>query len=184
MNPINAPVLTALGDFPNGMQAGIKPERACFSSIQFSHSVMSDSLQRHSLQHARFPRPSSTSRACSNLHPLSRWWHPTISSSVIPFPSFLQSSPASESFLTSQLFASVAKVVEMNIKDWFPLGFTGLTSFQSKTLKSLLQNHNSKAQILWHSSLFMAQLSHPYMNAEKNIALTRQTFVSKVMSLF
>ena len=156
--------------FPMGCKH--KPERAWFSSVQFSCSVMSDSLQLHSLQHARFPRPSSTFRVCANLHLLSRWCHPNISSSVIPF-SCLQSSRASRSFLISQFFASGGQsirasastaVLPVNIQDWFPLGLSGLISFQSKTLKSLLQNHSSKAWILWHSSLFMAQLSHPYKN--------------------
>ena len=164
--------------FPMGCKH--KPERAWFSSIQFSCSVMSDSLQLHSLQHARFPCPPSTFRVCTNLHPLSWWYHTNLSSSVIPFSSCLQSSPASRSFLISQFFTSGGQsirasastaVLPVNIQDWFPLGLTGLISFQSKTLKSLLQNHNSKAWILWHSSLFMAQLLHPYMTTEKKIYL-------------
>ena len=100
---------------------------------QFSHSVMSDSLQSHGLQHARLPCPSLTSGACSNLCPSSQWCHPTISSSIIPFSSCLQSFPASESFPMSQFFASggqsigvsaSASVFPMNIQDWFPSGWT------------------------------------------------------------
>ena len=104
----------------------------CFSSVEFSHSVVSDSLQPHGLQHTRLPCPSPIPGAYSNSHPLSRWCHPTISSSVIPFfSSCLQSFPASGSFQMSQFFASggqsivvsaSASVLTMNIQDWFPLG--------------------------------------------------------------
>ena len=109
-----------------------------------------------------------------------------------PF-SCLQSFPASDSFLVSQFFTSdgqsigvsaSASVFLMNIQDWFPLGWTGWISLQSKGLfKSLLQHHSSKASILWHSGFFIVQLSHPYMTTGKTIALTRWTFVGKVMSL-
>ena len=101
-------------------------------SVQFSRSVVSNSLWPHELQHARPPCPSSTPRVYSNSYPLSRWCHPTISSSVIPF-SRLQSFPASGSFQMSQFFASggqsigvsaSAPVFPMNIQDWFPLGWT------------------------------------------------------------
>ena len=104
-------------------------------SVQFSHSVMSDSLQPQGLQHARLPCPSPTPRACSNSCPLSWWYHPTISSSVILFSSCLPSFPASGSFPNSQFFESggqsigasaSASVLPMNIQDWFPLGLTGL----------------------------------------------------------
>ena len=134
-------------------------------SVQFSHLVVSDSLQPHGLQHARLPLPSPTPGACSNSCPLSRWCHPTISSCVILFSSCLQSFPASESFLMSQFFpsggqsigASVsASVFPMNIQDWFPSGLTGLISLLSKgwMLRSLLQHHSSKASILQHSAFF------------------------------
>ena len=102
------------------------------SSVQFSHSVMSDSWQLHALQHARLACPSPTPRAYSNSCPLNRWCHPTISSSIVPF-SHLQSFPASGSFLVSQFFTSggqtigvsaSASVFPMNIQDWFPLGLT------------------------------------------------------------
>ena len=129
--------------------------------------------------------------------PLSWWCHPTISSSVIPFSSCLQSFPASGSFLMSQLFASggqsigasaLASVLPTNIQGWFPLAFTkwsarfDLLAVQG-TLKSLLQHHSSKASILWHSAFFRVQLSHPYTTTGKTIALTRWIFVGKVMSL-
>ena len=109
-----------------------------FSSVQFSHSVVSKSLQQHGLQHARLPCPSPTPRVYSNSRPSSPWCHPTISSSVVPF-SYLQSFPASGSFPMSQFFASggqsigvsaSASALSMNIQDWFPLRLTGLISLQ------------------------------------------------------
>ena len=113
------------------------------SSVQFSRSVMSDSLQPRGLPHARLPCPSPTPRACSNSCPLSRWCHPTISSSIVPFSSCLQSFPASGSFPMSQ-FASGGQIIEasasasvlpINIQDWFPCGLTGLISLQSNSMK-------------------------------------------------
>ena len=112
-------------------------------SVQFSHSVMSNSFQPHGLQHARLPCPSLTPGACSNSCPSSWWCHPTISSSVIPFSSCLQSFPASGSFPMSQFFKSGGQsngvststsVLPMSIQDWFPLGLTGLIPLQSKGL--------------------------------------------------
>ena len=144
------------------------------------------------LEHARPPSPSPTPGAYSNSCPLSPWCHPTISSLLISFSSCLQSCPASRYFLMSQFFVSggqsirvlaSASVLPMNIQDWFPLGWTGWISLQSKGLKSLLPHHNSRAWILWHSAFFVVQPSHPYMTIGKTIALTRRTFVSKVMSL-
>ena len=124
--------------------------------------------------------------------PSRRWCHPTISSSVVPFSSCLQSFPGSGSFQMSQFFASdgqstevsaSASVLPINVQDWFPLGlWYDLLAVQG-TLKSLLQHHNSKASILWCSTVFIVQLSHPYMTTGKTIALTRWTFVGKVMSL-
>ena len=128
----------------------------------------------------------------SNSCLLSQWCHPTISSSVIPFSSCLQSSPVSGSFQRSPFFTSCgqsvgvsasASVLPMNIQDWFPLGWTGWISLQSKGLKSLLEHHSSKASILQCSAFFTVQLSHPYMTTGKTIALAKQTSVSKVMSL-
>ena len=111
--------------------------------IQFSHSVMSNSLWPHGLQHTRLPCPSPTPRAYSNSCLSSQWCHPIISSSVIPFSSCLQSSPASGSFPMSQFFTSdgqsigasaSASVLPMNIQGWWPLGLTGLISLLSKGL--------------------------------------------------
>ena len=114
---------------------------------------MSDSLRPHELQHARPPCPSPTPGVHPNPCPLSQWCHPTISSSVIPFSSCPQSYPASGFFQRSQLFASgdqsigvsaSASVLPMNTQDWFPLGWTGWISLQSKGLsKSLLQHHKT-----------------------------------------
>ena len=165
-----------------------------FSSGQFSHSVVSDSLRPHRLQHARLPCPSPTPRACLNSCPLSRWCHPTISSSVIPFSSRLQSFPASGSLPMSQFFASSgqsigvsasASVLPMNNQDWFHLGLTGLISLQSKGLSRVFSNTTiQKHQFFSTQLFFMVQLSHPYMTTGKNIALTRWIIVGKVMSLF
>ena len=103
-------------------------------SVQFSCLVVSDSLQPHGFQHARPPCPLPTPRVYSNSCPLSRWCHPTISSSIVPFSSCLQPFPASGSFQMSQFFPSggqsigvsaSASVLPMNIQDWFPLGWTG-----------------------------------------------------------
>ena len=153
---------------------------------------MSDSLPPHGLQHARPLCPSPTSRAYSNSCSSRRWCHPTISSSVIPFSSCLQSFPASGSFPMSHFFASgsqsigasaLASVLPVNVQGWFPIGLTGLISLVQGTLKSLLQHHSSKASILQCSAFFMVQLSHPYMTTGKTIALNRRTFVGKVISL-
>ena len=114
-------------------------------SVQFSHSIVSDSLQPHGLQHTRLPYPSPTP-ACSNSCPLGWWCYPTISSSVLPF-SCLQSFPASGSFPMNQFFTSdgqnigaSASVLPMNIQDWFPLELTGLISLQSKGLSRVFSN--------------------------------------------
>ena len=160
--------------------------------LQFSRSVVSDSLQPHGVQHSRLPCPSPTPRACSNSCPSGWWCHPTISSSVILFSSCLQSCLASGSFPMSQFFVSggqsigasaSASLLPMNIQDSFPLGWTGLISLQSKWLSRVLQHHSSRASILWCSAFFTVQLLHPYMTTGKTIALTWQTFVDKVMSL-
>ena len=127
---------------------------------------------------------------CSNPCPLSQWWYLTISSFATPFSFFLHSFPASGSFPMSQLFTlsgqsigASATVLPMNIRDWFPLGLTGLISCIQGTLKNLLQHHSSKASILQHSAFFMVQLSHPYVTTGKTIVLTRWTFVGKLISL-
>ena len=148
---------------------------------------MSGSLRPHGLQHARAPCPSSNPRAYSNLHSLSWWSHPTISSSVILFSSRLQSFQASESFQMSQFFSSDGQNIGVGAFNeyWvlfsFRMDWLDLLAVQG-TLKSLLQHHNSKASVLWCSACFVVQLSHPYMTG-KIIALTRWTFVGKVMSL-
>ena len=119
------------------------------SSVQFSCSVVSNSLQPHGLQHARPPCPSPTTEAGSNSCPSSWWCHPTILSSVFPFSSYLQSFPASGSFPMSQFFTSggqsieasaSASILPMNIQDWFPLGWTGWISLQSKGLLRVFSN--------------------------------------------
>ena len=129
-----------------------------------------DSLWPHGLQHARLPCPSPTPGACSYSCPLNGRCHSTISSSVVPFSSCLQSVSAS--------------VPPMNIQDWFPLGLTGLISLQSKEFSRVFSNTTVQKH-----QFFCAQLSlwsnsqHPYMTTEKTIALTRWNFVDKVMSL-
>ena len=160
--------------------------------VQFSSvAQLCLTLQPQGLQHTRLPCLSTTPRAYSNSCPLSRSCHPTISFSVVPFSSCPQSLPASGSFPMSKLFAwggqsigvsASASVLPMNIQGWFPLGWTGLISLQSKgPLKSLLQHHSSKASILWCSVFFTVQLSHPYMTTGKTIALSRWTFVGKCL---
>ena len=120
-----------------------------YISVQFSCSVVSYPFRLRWLQHARLPCLSPTPEACSNSCPSGRWCHPTISSSVIPFSSCLQSYPASGSFLVSQSFASGSQstgvsaspsVLLMNIQDWFPLGLIGLISLQSKGLWRVFSN--------------------------------------------
>ena len=137
---------------------------ACVSlSVQFSCSVMSNCLRPRGLQHARLPCPSPTPGTCSNSCPLNQWHHPTISSSFVPFSSCLQSFPASGSFQMSQFFASGGQsvgvsastsVLPMNIQDWFPLGWTGWISLQSKGLS--IVSSNTAVQ---KNQLFGAQLS-------------------------
>ena len=150
---------------------------------------MSDSLWPHGLQHARLSCPSPIPRAYSNSYPSSQWCHPTISSSVVPFSSHLQTFPASGSFQMSQLFTSGGQSIGVsastsNSQDWFPLGWTDLISSVQGTLKSLLQHHSSKASILCHLSLFIVQLSHPYMTTGKTIALTRWLLLQSNVSAF
>ena len=134
-----------------------------YNLLQFSCSVMSDSLQPYGLQHSRIPCPSRTPGACSNSHPSSWWCHPTISSSIMPFSSYLQSFPASGSFPMSQFFTSggqsigvlaSASVLPVNIQDWFPLGLTGLISLQSKGLSRVFSNTTDQKH-----QFFSAQLS-------------------------
>ena len=153
---------------------------------------MSNSLLPHRLKHTRLFCPSLSPRVCSNLRLLSQWWHPAISSSITPL-SCPQSFPASGSFLVSRFIASgsqsigasaLATVLPVNIQGWFPLELTWLHLLAVQgTLKSLLQQHSSKASILWCSAFFMVQLSYPNMTTRKAIALTLWTFVGEVISL-
>ena len=164
-----------------------------WTSVQFSCSVVSHSLQPRVLQHVRPPCPSPTPEIYPNSCPLSQWSHPTISSSVVPFFSCLQSFSASGSFQMSQSFTTGGQSIGVLASNICPSSeYSGLISFRMDwldllavpgTLQSLLQHHSSEASILWHSAFFIVQLSHPYMTNGKTIALTRQTFVGKLMSL-
>ena len=155
---------------------------------------MSNSLQPRGLQHVRLPYASPTPGACSNSWPLSQWCHPTISSSVIPFSSCLQSFPASGSFQMSQFFPSGGQSFGASVSaSVLPMNIQGLISFRmiwfdllvvQGTIKSLLQHHCSKASILWCSAFLMVQLSHPYMTTGTTVALSGWTIVGKVLSLF
>ena len=140
-----------------------------FSSVQFSRSVMSDSLRPHESQHTRPPCPSPTPRVHSNSCSLSRWCHPAISSSVVPCSSCPQSSQASGSFPVSQLFAwggqsigvSVsASVLPMNTQDWSPLGWTGWISPQSKGLSRVLSNTTAQKHQFFSAQLSSQSNSH------------------------
>ena len=162
-------------------------------SVQFSHSVVSDSLGPHESQHTRPPCPSPTPRVHSDSGPSSQWCHPAISSSVVPFSSWPQSLPSIRVF-------SNESTLRMRWPKYWSFSFSispsnehpGLISFRMDwldllavqgTLKSLLQHHSSKASILRCSAFFIVQISNPYMTTGKTIALTRRTFVGKVMSL-
>ena len=155
--------------FPGGLVPRHSPSQipksvnAHFSSVQFSHSVMSDSLWPHGLQHARLPCPSPTPGVYSNSCPLSRWCHLIISSFIVPFSFCLQSFPASGSFQMSQLFtlggqsigvSASTSVLPVNIPDWFPLGWTGWISLQSKGLSRAFSNTTVQK-----NQFFGAQLS-------------------------
>ena len=140
-----------------------------FSSVQFSHSVMSDSLWPHELQHANPPCPSSTPRVYPNSCPLSQWCHPTISSSVVPFSSHLQSFLASESFQKSQLFASGGQSIGFSFSLTPSYEYSGLISFRMDclellavqgTLKSLLQQPQFKSIQFFSTQLSPQSNSH------------------------
>ena len=131
-------------------------------SVQFICSVVSDSLRPHGLQHSRPPCPSPTPGVHSNSCPLSRWCHQTISSSVVPFSSCLQSFPASGSFQMSQHFtsdgqsiglSSSTSVLPMNIQDWCTLGWTGWNSLQSKGLSRVFSNTTAQKHQLFSTQL-------------------------------
>ena len=136
-------------------------------SVQFSRPVVSDSLWPHELQHTRLPCPSPTPGAYSC--PSSQWWHPTISSSVIPFSSCLQSFPASRSFPVSQLFTSGDQsigvsastwVLPMHIQNWFPLGLTGWISLLSKGLSRVFSNTTVQKHQFFGTQLSLWSNSH------------------------
>ena len=140
-----------------------------FIFSQFSRSVVSDALRPHGLQHSRLPCPSPAPRAYSNSCPLSQWCHPTISSSVVPFFSCIQSLPASGSFSTSQIFASdgqdigasaSASVLPANIQDWFSLGWTGWISLQSKGLSRVFSNTTVQKHRFFSTQLSLESNSH------------------------
>ena len=145
-----------LWDFPDG-------------SVQLSCLVVSNSRQSQGLQHARFPCPSPTPGACSNSCLWSRWCHPTISSSVVPFFSCLQSFPTSGSFPMSQFFTSGGQstgasastaVLPMNIQDWFPLAWTGWISLQSKGLSRVFSSTTVQKHQLFGAQLSLWSNSH------------------------
>ena len=138
-------------------------------SVQFSHSVMSDSLQPHEPQHARPPCPSPAPRVYPNTCPLSQRCNPAISSSVVPFSSCPQSVPASESFLMTQLFASGGQsigvsastsVLPMNTQDWAPLEWTGWISLQSKGLSRVFSNTTVQMHQFFSAQLSSQSNSH------------------------
>ena len=139
--------------------------------LLFSHSVMTDSLQPHGLQHTRLLCPPLSPGVCLNSCPLSQWFYQTISSSATPFSFCLKFFPATDSFPMSQLFVSgdqsirasaSASVLPMNIWDWFPLGLTGLISTVQRTLKSLLQHLSSQTSIIQHSAFMMVLLINDF----------------------
>ena len=143
-----------------------------FYSVQFSHSVLSDSLQPHEVQHVKPPCPLQSPRVYPNSCPLSWWCHPTISSSVVPFSFYPQSFPASGSFPMSQLFASGGQsigvsasksVPPMNTQDWSPLGWTGWISLQSQALARVFSNSTLQplAIQLLFSSLYCSWICEP-----------------------
>ena len=147
-------IMKKISNVPTGVsvafiQCSYADSQRSFSSIQFSHSVVSDSLWPHRLRNIKLPCPSPTPGDYSNSCPLSRWCHPTISSSVVPFSSCLHSFPTSGSFQMSQLFASgdqsngvsaSTSVLPMNTQDWTPLGWTDWISLHSKGLSRVFSN--------------------------------------------
>ena len=163
-----------------------------FSSVQFSHAVVSNSLRPHELQHARPPCPSPAPGVHSDSRPSSQWCHPAVSSSVVPFFSCPQSLPASVFSNESTLHMRWPKYWSFSFSIILFKETPGLISFRMDwldllavqgTLKSLLQHHSSKASVLRCSAFFTVQLSHPYVTTGKTIDLARRTLVGKVMSL-
>ena len=169
-------------DHPSSTQRAQKKQITIHcGSVQFSHSVVSDSLQPHEPQHTRPPSLPPSPGSHSNPCPLSWCCHPTISSSVVPFSSCPQSFPASGSFRIRwpkywSFNFSISPSNEHPGLISFMMDWLHLLAVQG-TLKSLLQRHSSKASILQHSAFFTVQISHPYMTTGKTIALTRRSFV-------
>jgi len=150
---------------------------------------MSDSLQPHGLQHTRLPCTSPAPGAYSNSCPSSWWCHPTTSSSFVFFSPCLRSCPPSGSFPVSHFFASGGQSIAASASaSVLPMNIQGLISFMIGwfdlfAVQGTLQHQSSKASVLQHSAFFMVELSHPYLTTRKTIALTRWTFVGKVISL-
>jgi len=178
--------------FPEILPPIVRVSTISISSVQSLNCIQLFATPRTAARQASLSITNSQS-----LHKhmsIDRWCHPATSCFVFPFSSHLKSFPASGSFQIGQLFASGGQSIEVsawtsvlpkNIYNWFPLGQTGWISFNCKRIsKSLLHYHNSKASILWHSSFFIPQLLHPHMTPGKTTALTRWTFVGKVMSAF
>ena len=175
------------------LTSSMSSSEKCLSSVQFNHSVVSDSLRPHESQHARPPCPSPTLWVYSNSYPSSWWCHPAISPSVVPFSSCPPIPPS------IRIFPNESTLPMRWPKYWcFSFSISpsnehpGLISFRmdwfdllsvQQTLNSLLQHHSSKASIFRPSAFFTVQLSHPNMTTGETIALTRLTFVGKVMSL-
>ena len=166
------------------------PNGLCYCSVTKTCLVL---CRPHGLQHTRLPCPSVSPGVCANSCPLSQWCHPTISSSVTPFSSCLQSFPVSGFFQMSQSFTSdgqstgasaSASVLPMNIQDWSPLGWTGWISLLSKGLSRVFSNTTvQKHQFFGTQLCLWVQLSHPYMTTGKTVSLTIRTFFGPVMPL-
>ena len=173
--------------------SSVGKESTCNAGVQFRHSVVSNSLQPHGLQHARLPCPSPTPRACSNSCPSSWWCHPTSSSSVIPFSSCLQSFPASGLLQWVSSSHDVTRVLEFQLQhqsfqlifrtDFLRMEWLDLLAVQG-TLKSLFQHHSSKASVLQCSSFFRVQLTsiHDYWKSHSfdYLQCRRSQFDSRV----
>ena len=168
--------------------------RKNYTSVQFSRSVVSDSLRPHESQHARPPCPSPTPGVHSDSRPSSQWCYPAISSSVVPFASCPQSLPASESFPMSQLFSwggqstgvsAFASFFPKKSQGWSPSEWIGWISLQSKGLSRVFSNTTVQKHQFFSTQLSSQSSSHihTYMTTGKTIAFTRRTFVGKIMSL-
>ena len=177
-----------------GHQAEIYLQRKIRIVIRLVQSLSHvNSLCPHGLQYARLPFPSSSPRACSDSCPLSWWWHPITSSSVVPFFSCFQPFPEAESFSVSQLFISCGQSIRVSasvsvfpvkILGWFSLGLTDLISLQSKGLSRVFSNTTIQKHQFFSAQLSLQSDFHNHTRLpEKNIALPRWTFVGKVISL-